>query len=55
MIMKAGYSEDGQLNVAVVGLGWWGKAIIETMKGSAKIRAAKIGRASCRERVSDTV
>jgi len=41
MIMKAGYSEDGQLNVAVVGLGWWGKAIIETMKGSAKIRAAK--------------
>lgn len=41
MSKQAGYSEDGQLNVAVVGLGWWGKAIIETMKGSAKIRAAK--------------
>jgi len=36
-----GFSEDGQFNVAVVGLGWWGKAIIETLQGSSKIRVAK--------------
>ena len=41
MIKKAGHSEDGQFNVAVVGLGWWGKAIVETLRGSSKIRVAK--------------
>jgi len=38
---KAGFSGDGQLNVAVVGLGWWGKAIVDMLKGSPKVRVAK--------------
>ena len=41
MVKKVGFAEDGQFNVAVVGLGWWGKAIIETLLGSSKIRVAK--------------
>jgi len=38
---KAGYSQTGQLNLAVVGLGWWGKAIVGALKDSAKVRVAK--------------
>ena len=38
---KAGYSESGQLNVAVVGLGWWGKQIAGELKASSKARVAK--------------
>jgi len=38
---KAGYSESGQLNVAVVGLGWWGKQIAGELKNSSKARVAK--------------
>jgi predicted dehydrogenase len=38
---KAGYSEAGQLNVAIVGLGWWGKAIIGELKNNSKLRVAK--------------
>jgi len=41
VIKKPSFSEDDQLNAAVVGLGWWGKAIIDTLKGSPKIRVAK--------------
>jgi len=29
------------LNVAVVGLGWWGKTIVSVLQGSAKLRLAK--------------
>lgn len=29
------------LNVAVVGMGWWGKTIISVLKGSSKIRVGK--------------
>ena len=38
---KMGFSQSGQLNVAVVGLGWWGKVIIDALKDSPKIRAVK--------------
>jgi predicted dehydrogenase len=38
---NAGFSESGQLNVAVAGLGWWGKTIIGVLKNSAKLRVAK--------------
>ena len=38
---KAGYSESGELNVAVVGLGWWGKQIAGELKQSSKARVAK--------------
>jgi predicted dehydrogenase len=38
---KAGYSKTGQLNVAVVGLGWWGKTIIGELKNSQTLRVAK--------------
>ncbi len=42
---EAGYSEQGQLNVAVVGVGWWGKAIIEAVEDSPKVRVVKaVGR-----------
>jgi predicted dehydrogenase len=33
-------TETGRINVAVVGLGWWGKVIINTLKGSGKLRVA---------------
>lgn len=26
------------LNAAVIGLGWWGKTIVATLRGSAKLR-----------------
>ena len=32
---------EARLNVAVVGLGWWGKVIIETLKESGKLRVVK--------------
>ncbi|MGA2991711.1 MAG: Gfo/Idh/MocA family oxidoreductase [Candidatus Korobacteraceae bacterium] len=38
---KAGYSDSGQLNVAVVGLGWWGKQIVAELKNNPKLRVAK--------------
>src|SRR3974377_1755525 len=38
---KMGFSQSGQLNVAVVGLGWGGKVIVEALKDSPKIRAVK--------------
>ena len=38
---KAGFSETGQLNLAVVGLGWWGKTMIETLKDSPKVKVVK--------------
>lgn len=37
---ESGFSEDGRLNVAVAGLGWWGKTIIGLLKDSKKIRVA---------------
>ncbi len=42
---QAGGWEDGRLNLAVVGVGWWGKAIIEAVKDSPKVRVVKaVGR-----------
>ncbi len=42
---KEGFSEDGRLSAAVVGLGWWGKAIAESVQDSPKIRILKgVGR-----------
>ena len=38
---KPGFSESGQLNVAVVGLGWWGKTMIATLKDSSKVKVVK--------------
>jgi predicted dehydrogenase len=38
---KAGFSQSGQLNVAIAGLGWWGKAIAGALKDSPKIRLVK--------------
>ena len=35
---KAGYSSDGRLNVAVIGLGWWGKTILGDLKDNSKVR-----------------
>jgi predicted dehydrogenase len=35
---KAGFSDTGQLNVAVVGLGWWGKTMIEFLKDSPTVK-----------------
>ncbi len=37
---RAGFSRDGKLNVAVAGLGWWGKTIIGLLKDSSKVRVA---------------
>ncbi len=34
-------SPNGQLNIAVAGLGWWGKAIIAAAKESPKVRVVK--------------
>ena len=42
---KAAGSQDGRLKVAVVGIGWWGKAIIEAVKDSPKVRVVRgVGR-----------
>jgi predicted dehydrogenase len=41
VVEKAGYSQTGQLNVAVVGLGWWGKAIIGELKNNNKLCVAR--------------
>jgi len=38
---KAGFSQNGQLNVAVAGLGWWGKSIVGALKDSPKIVLVK--------------
>jgi len=38
---KQGFLPTGQLNVAVAGLGWWGKVIIEALKDSPKLRVVK--------------
>ncbi len=38
---NAGFSQSGQLNVAIVGLGWWGKTMIDALKGSPKVNVAK--------------
>src|SRR3974390_1903289 len=38
---KMGYSQSGQLRVAVVGLRWWGKGLFEGLKDGRKIRAVK--------------
>jgi predicted dehydrogenase len=38
---KVDCSGTKRLNVAVVGLGWWGKVIIKTLKDSKKLRVAK--------------
>ena len=38
---KPGFSENGQLNLAVAGLGWWGKAIVGALKDNPKIRVVK--------------
>jgi predicted dehydrogenase len=35
---KSGYSSDGRLNVAVIGLGWWGKTILGDLKDNSKVR-----------------
>jgi predicted dehydrogenase len=44
---QAGFSEQGQLHVAVVGLGWWGKAIIDSVKDSSNVRVvAGVGHTS---------
>ena len=37
---KSGYSSDGRLNVAVIGLGWWGKTILGDLKDNSKVRVA---------------
>jgi predicted dehydrogenase len=37
---KAGFSESGQLNLAIVGLGWWGKTMIGMLKDSAIVKVA---------------
>ena len=34
-------TKPDRLNVAVVGLGWWGKVIIKTLKDSGKLHVAK--------------
>jgi len=39
--MKSTGSEIAPLNVAVAGLGWWGKAIIGMLKDSSKVRVVK--------------
>ena len=39
--MKSTGSENAPLNVAVAGLGWWGKAIIGMLKNSSKVRVVK--------------
>jgi predicted dehydrogenase len=38
---NAGFSETGQLNLALVGLGWWGKTMIGMLKDSAKVKVVK--------------
>jgi predicted dehydrogenase len=38
---KAGFADDGRLNVALVGLGWWGKVIGGDLRKSLKVRVAK--------------
>ena len=37
---KAGFCNDGRLNVAVVGLGWWGKVILGDLKDNSRVRVA---------------
>ena len=37
---RSGFTDDGRLNVALVGLGWWGKVVLGDLKGSSKIRVA---------------
>lgn len=45
MAKQAGGGQDGRLNLAVVGIGWWGKAIIEAVKDSSKVRVTRaVGR-----------
>ncbi len=39
--MKNAGSENASFNVAVAGLGWWGKAIIGMLKDSPKVRVVK--------------
>lgn len=41
MAKEASGWENGRLNLAVVGIGWWGKAIIEAVKDSSKVRVAR--------------
>ena len=40
--MKSTGSENAPLNIAVAGLGWWGKAIIGMLKDSSKVRVVKV-------------
>lgn len=40
-MQNAGFSETGQLNLAIAGLGWWGKAIVGVLKDNPKIRVVK--------------
>ena len=44
---SASRSAKGKLNVAVVGQGWWGKAIIRTLKESAKVQVVKAVDVNC--------
>ncbi len=37
---KPGFADDGRLNVAFVGLGWWGKTLLGDLKDSSKVRVA---------------
>jgi predicted dehydrogenase len=37
---KAGFADDGRLNVAIVGLGWWGKTLLGDLKDNSKLRVA---------------
>ncbi len=38
MTKKEGFSETGQMNLAVIGLGWWGKTMISFLKDSPKVK-----------------
>src|ERR1019366_7693810 len=38
---NVGFSENGQLNLAIAGLGWWGKTIVGVLKDNPKIRVVK--------------
>ncbi len=40
MASKAGFDGNGRLNVALAGLGWWGKVIGGELKDSQKVRIA---------------
>lgn len=37
---KPGFADDGRMNVAFVGLGWWGKTLLGDLKNSSKLRVA---------------